>query len=276
MLEALLKRDRYWILGGLTAITLLSWAYLVFLAQDMAAMNMPVTDMPVADMPGMNMSKEMGMSAAMPQMQAWQPREFVLMFVMWTVMMVAMMVPTAAPMILTFAAINRKRPAPHALLSRTSAFVLGYLLVWVGFALIATGAQGLLHQAALLSPMMATTNQLLASLLLLAAGLFQWTPLKYTCLHHCRSPFSFLLNDWRAGTKGALQMGLKHGSYCLGCCWSLMALLFVAGVMNLLWIATLTALILVEKIAPKGHYLSRIAGVVFVGWGIWLAVTALV
>jgi predicted metal-binding membrane protein len=261
MLEALLKRDRYWVLGGLTAITLLSWAYLIYLAQDMARMDMPM---------------DMGMSAAMPQTQAWQPREFVLMFGMWAVMMVAMMVPTAAPMILTFAAISRKRPAPQAFLSRTSAFVLGYLLVWTSFALIATVAQGLLHQAALLSPKLATTNTLLASFLLLAAGLFQWTPFKYTCLHHCRSPFSFLLNEWRDGTKGALYMGLNHGGYCLGCCWSLMALLFVAGVMNLLWIATLAALILVEKVAPKGHYLSRVAGVLFIGWGIWLAVTALV
>ncbi len=187
-----------------------------------------------------------------------------------------MMVPSAAPMILTFAAINRKRPAAQVVLSNTSAFVLGYFVVWVAFAFIATIAQGLLHQAALLSPMMATTNTLLAALLLLIAGLFQWTPLKYTCLHHCRSPFGFLLNEWRDGSSGALWMGLKHGSYCLGCCWSLMALLLVVGVMNILWIAILTALVLLEKVAPWGHYLSRLVGVVLIIWGAWLAVTALV
>jgi predicted metal-binding membrane protein len=244
---------------------------------DDAAMDeMEMGDAAADDISTGSMSMEMGVPAVMPQTQPWQPREFLLIFAMWSVMMVAMMVPSAAPMILSFAAIERKRPAAQGVLSSTSAFVLGYLLVWVAFSLIATSAQGILHQAALLSPMMATTNSLLAALLLLVAGIFQWTPLKYTCLHHCRSPFGFLLNEWRDGTGGALQMGLKHGSYCLGCCWSLMALLFVAGVMNILWIALLTVLVLLEKVAPMGHYISRIAGIIFVGWGIWLAVTTLV
>lgn len=265
MLASLLKRDRFWLLSGLVTIVPLSWAYLIYMAQDMARMDMLV-----------NMPMDISKSAVMPQPTAWQPRQFLLMFIMWAVMMVAMMVPSAAPMILTFDATNRNRPGSQSILSRTSAFIIGYLVVWITFAALATGLQGLLHQAALLSPAMATTNTLLASLLLVAAGLFQWTPLKYTCLHHCRTPISFLINEWRDGTMGALQMGLKHGSYCLGCCWSLMILLFVAGVMNLLWIATLTALVLLEKVAPKGHYLSRGAGIIFIGWGIWLAATTVV
>jgi predicted metal-binding membrane protein len=214
----------------------------------------------------------MGMAIAMvvPQSQAWNLPEFILMFVMWTTMMVAMMVPSAAPMILLFAATNRQQAVAFNPFGRTSLFVLGYLLVWAAFSFIATSTQGILHSAALLSPVMATTNTILAALLLLVAGLFQWTPYKYACLHRCRSPLSFLLNSWRPGSWGALQMGVEHGAYCLGCCWALMALLFVAGVMNLLWIAILAVLVLVEKVAPAGHIVSRIAGVVFVIWGIWL------
>jgi predicted metal-binding membrane protein len=247
MLEILLKRDRFIVLAGLVCITLLAWSYLLYLAQDMARMDMPMGDMPMGDAQVDDMSMDstatdIGMPAVMPQIQPWQPREFLLVFVMWSVMMVAMMVPSAAPMILTFAAINRKRPSAQLVLSSTSAFVLGYLLVWVGFAFIATIAQGMLHRAALLSPVMATTNTLLAALLLVVAGLFQWTPLKYTCLHQCRSPIGFLL----------------------------------AGVMNIVWIAVLAALVLVEKVAPMGHYLSRLAGIVFISWGTWLAVTALI
>jgi predicted metal-binding membrane protein len=281
MLESLLKRDRYLILVGLAAITLLSWAYLFFQAQDMARMEASVgmssdSDMGSmssdSDMGSMSMNSDMGMAAVMPQTQAWSLREFGLMFLMWSVMMVAMMLPSAAPMILLFAAANRKQESALTPFPRTSAFIVGYLLVWIGFSLLATATQGILHAAALLSPMMATTNSLLAAILLVAAGLYQWSPLKYACLHHCRSPLAFMLNEWRAGSLGALRMGLKHGIYCLGCCWSLMLLLFVAGVMNLLWIAILAVLVLVEKVAPSGQYLSRIMGIVFVIWGVWLAV----
>ena len=140
----------------------------------------------------------------------------------------------------------------------------GYLLVWAGFSVLATLAQWGLHRAALLSPMMGSTSPVLGGLLLLAAGLFQWTPLKYACLQHCRSPLSFLMTEWREGHRGALGMGLRHGSYCTGCCWLLMALLFVAGVMNVLWVATITAFVLIEKVAPRGDVVGRVAGVVLV------------
>jgi predicted metal-binding membrane protein len=237
-----LRRDRIIVLAGLISVAALAWAYTVYLAHDMGNMHM-------------------GMGMAMPKMQSWSLMDFVSMFLMWAVMMVAMMVPTAAPMILIFANVNRKRQEQERPYVPTAVFLSGYLLVWTGFSVLATLAQWGLHEAALLSPMMVSTSPILGGILLLAAGIFQWTPLKYACLKHCRSPLSFLMTDWREGYRGALIMGLKHGSYCTGCCWFLMALLFVAGVMNLLWVATITAFVLVEKAVPRGDLVGRIAGV---------------
>jgi predicted metal-binding membrane protein len=237
-----LRRDRIIVLAGLISVAALAWAYTVYLAHDMGNMHM-------------------GMGMAMPKMQSWSLMDFVSMFLMWAVMMVAMMVPTAAPMILIFANVNRKRQEQERPYVPTAVFLSGYLLVWTGFSVLATLAQWGLHEAALLSPMMVSTSSILGGILLLAAGIFQWTPLKYACLKHCRSPLSFLMTDWREGYRGALIMGLKHGSYCTGCCWFLMALLFVAGVMNLLWVATITAFVLVEKAVPRGDLVGRIAGV---------------
>jgi predicted metal-binding membrane protein len=207
---------------------------------------------------------DMAMQMAMPRMQTWSLADIVLLFVMWAVMMVAMMVPTAASMILMFATINRRRRDRQQPYVPTTIFLGGYLLVWTGFSALAMLAQWGLHSAALLSPMMVSTSPLLGGILLLAAGVFQWTPLKYTCLKHCRSPMGFLMTDWREGARGALMMGLKHGSYCTGCCWFLMALLFVAGVMNLLWVTAIMVFVLVEKIAPRGDLVGRVAGGVLV------------
>ena len=197
---------------------------------------------------------------AMPHMQAWGATEVLLTWVMWAVMMVAMMTPSAAPMILMFATVNRRHRGQQGPVVPTTVFLLGYLLVWGGFSVVATLAQWGLHTAALLSPMMVSTSPMLGGLLLLAAGIFQWTPLKSTCLTQCRSPLGFLLTEWREGTWGALVMGFRHGMYCVGCCWVLMALLFVAGVMNLLWVAAIAALVLVEKVLPRGKLVGRVAG----------------
>jgi predicted metal-binding membrane protein len=228
---------------GLFAVAALAWTYTIYLAHDMGNM-------------------DMGMGMAMPKMQSWRLTDFVSMFLMWTIMMVAMMVPTAAPMILIFANVNRRRQEQERPYVPTAVFLSGYLLSWTGFSVLATLAQWGLHEAALLSPMMVSTSPILGGLLLLGAGIFQWTPFKYACLRHCRSPLSFLMTDWREGRHGALIMGLKHGSYCTGCCWFLMALLFVAGVMNLLWVATITVFVLVEKAVPRGDLVGRIAGVI--------------
>jgi predicted metal-binding membrane protein len=229
------------VIGGLIGIAALAWTYIGYLAWAMGRMHMT-------------------MDMAMPHMQAWGVLDLVLLLVMWAVMMVAMMVPSAAPMILIFTTLNRRRREQQQPYVSAAVFVGGYLLVWSGFSALATLAQWGLHSAALLSPMMVGTSPLLGGILLLAAGIFQWTPLKYTCLKQCRSPLGFLMTDWREGTQGALIMGLRHGMYCTGCCWSLMVLLFVAGVMNLLWVATITAFVLIEKVIPKGDLVGRMAG----------------
>jgi predicted metal-binding membrane protein len=153
---------------------------------------------------------------------------------------------------------------------RTAIFIAGYIVVWSGFALGATLIQWGLHEATLLSPMMATSNAILGGAILVGAGAYQLSPLKLTCLNKCRTPLGFLMNEWREGPKGILSMGLIHGAYCIGCCWMLMALLFVLGVMNLLWIAALSAFVLLEKVIPGGRWLSRASGILLIAWGISL------
>lgn len=248
-LESALRHDRWIVASGLCVIAGLSWIYTIYLAWRMGGMDM---------------------SMAMPQALAWDAVEALMMFVMWVVMMIAMMTPTAAPMILLFAAINRKRKERDAPYVPTAIFVTGYLLTWAAFSAVATAAQWGLHQAALLSPMMMSTSAWLGGGLLIIAGVFQWLPLKDACLRHCRSPLSFLTNEWVEGANGALVMGLKHGAYCTGCCWALMALLFVGGVMNLLWIAGLTIFVLLEKVTPGGARIGRAAGLTLVGFGVWV------
>jgi predicted metal-binding membrane protein len=251
-LEAVLRRDRTIVLAGLAAMTLVAWAYLVSLIWGMRTMDM------APDM-------------AMPQMQSWGAVELLLLFAMWAIMMVAMMVPSVAPLLLMFARANRQKGGSRVVGS-AGILLLGYLLAWVGFSILATLAQWRLHSAALLSPMMVTTSSIFGGLLLVAAGVFQFTPLKRACLVRCRSPLSFLMSDWRDGQWGTFVMGLKHGAYCVGCCWMLMALLFVAGVMNLLWVAAIAVFILVEKVAPRGNLIGRIAGAALIVAGIALIV----
>jgi len=238
------------VLLGLSAIAGLAWWYVIHLAREMSPS---------------------GMDMAMPMLQQWRAVDVALLFVMWLVMMVAMMVPSATPMLLMFATIVRQRRERQQPAVPTGVFLVGYLLVWAGYSAIATFAQWALHSAALLSPMMMTTSARLGGGLLIVAGLFQFTPLKSVCLSRCRSPLGFLTAEWREGVRGALIMGVKHGGYCVTCCWSLMALLFVAGVMNLLWVVGIAAFVLLEKMVPSGRLLSRAAGVVFVATGIWMA-----
>jgi len=260
-LEAILKRDRAVILSALAGISVLAWVYMLYLAWAMPSM----------DMNGMETgSVERAVEQAMPQMHAWGATELLLTFIMWAIMMVAMMVPSAAPMILLFATINRKRCQQQRPYVATGIFLAGYLVIWTLFSALATLAQWGLHSAALLSPMMVGTSPILGGALLVAAGVFQWTPLKHACLAHCRAPLDFLMSDWREGTRGAFTMGLRHGTYCLGCCWFLMTLLFVAGVMNLLWVAAITLFVLIEKVVPAGAVVGRIAGAVLVVAGIVL------
>jgi predicted metal-binding membrane protein len=187
---------------------------------------------------------------------------------MWSIMMVAMMLPSAAPMILLFAIVSRQRRAQGQPAVPVAVFTAGYLLAWAAYSAVAATAQWELHQLALLSPAMASASPLLAGGLLISAGVYQWLPPKGACLSHCRSPIGFFSTEWREGIGGALVMGLRHGTFCVGCCWLLMALLFVAGVMNLLWVAALAAFVLLEKLFPRGVLIGRVAGVGLIGWGL--------
>jgi predicted metal-binding membrane protein len=249
-------RDRMVVLAGLLGISALAWGYLILASFHMRSMQRM----------GMGMTSSMG---------TWTSAEVAVLFIMWAVMMVAMMAPTASGMILTFAAINRRRRAQHQPYVATAIFLAGYIVVWSGFALAATIVQWGLHAKALLSPMMVSASPILGGLLLLMAGSFQWTPLKRACLRQCRSPLGFLMTEWREGPLGSFVMGLRHGVYCTGCCGFLMALLFVAGVMNLLWVATITLFVLIEKLAPQGETAGRVTGAALMLAGIALLGQAL-
>ncbi len=199
----------------------------------------------------------------------WRPTDVFLTFAMWAVMMVGMMGPSAAPVLLLFAA-TRARQGERGARAAVPMFGLGYVAVWVGFSLCATLVQWALHQGALLSPAMAAASPRLAGALLIGAGVYQLTPLKRACLTHCQTPLGFLMRHWRDGAGGAFEMGVRHGVYCLGCCWALMGVLFAVGVMNLVWVAVLSAFILVEKMGDSGAHVARVGGVLLVGLGVFV------
>jgi predicted metal-binding membrane protein len=209
---------------------------------------------------------------AMPRAGSWTVGETAGLAIMWIIMMIAMMIPSVAPVILLFASVSRRRRVQGVLATPVSVFTLGYLVAWTGYAVLAALTQSALHSAALLSPTMASDSPLVGGGLLILAGFYQWLPLKGACLSHCRSPLGFFSTEWREGMSGALLMGFRHGSYCVGCCWALMTLLFVAGVMNMLWVVGIAGFVLVEKVVPSGKLVGRIAGVLFVVWGVWMLV----
>jgi predicted metal-binding membrane protein len=203
-------------------------------------------------------------SDAMTGVKPWTASEFGLTLAMWALMMVAMMVPTAVPMTLMYAAVARKAAAQHDPLTPTFVFVNGYITMWVIFSVVATTSQHVLDQAALLSPTMVSASAQLGGAILIVAGLYQLTSLKNACLQNCRAPAHFMSCYWRSGSLGAFRMGLRLGAYCVGCCWILMALLFVGGVMNLLWIAAIAIFVLLEKTIPFGDIGGRVAGVAMI------------
>lgn len=239
----LLRRDRALCIVLLAAICLLAWVYTLAGGGVMPRDGMMPSHGGEAAPAGLGLSLSHGLA----------------MIVMWWVMMVAMMLPSATPVILLAAALNR-RASGTAPFPATAIFVAGYLLVWLGFSLAATVAQALLSRAGLLTPGMASASDGLSGPLLLAAGIWQLSPAKAACLRHCRSPVDWLIRHRGQGWRGALAVGLGHGGYCLGCCWALMLLLFVGGVMSPLWIAGLALLVLLEKLAPGGAVWRRITG----------------
>jgi predicted metal-binding membrane protein len=262
-LETVLRRDR-WIVGGAIGIIVaLAWGYVLWLADDM--------DMVGMDMTGFRMIPA-GIGIMLPAKEPWRAFEFAYVFLMWAVMMVGMMAPSAAPMILMYARVGRQGTIAGKPLAATGWFAAGYLLTWIGFSLVATLVQWVLEREALLDERMTSASTTLGAVVLIAAGVYQWTPLKDVCLAQCRTPFGFLIRHggFRGDVAGCVGLGLRHGAYCVGCCWILMALLFVIGVMNVLWIALLALLVLVEKLTPWGRLVARAAGVACVAAGVWL------
>lgn len=253
--------DRIIVAGLLLLVAGLAWAFTVHQSMLMDEME--------ADMwRDMNMSMN-GMEPS------WTPIDILLVFVMWSAMMAAMMVPGASPMVSAFATINRRRRERSAPYVPTAVFLLGYLLVWAGFSLLATGLQWLLQMTGLLTTMMQSASHAFSAVLFLAAGLYQFSPLKERCLAYCRTPDSFILSEWRDGAPGAVVMGMRHGLFCLGCCGALMVLLFAVAVMDLRWVAALTVLVTAEKLLPDATFwrvaigvglLLAALGFVIAGW----------
>ena len=240
-------------IAALVAITALSWLYIHLQMR------------PMADM------ADMAPAAAAP----WTAADWLLNVLIWWAMMPGMMLPSAAPMILTFATVNRRRRERGQPYVPSLVFTLGYLIAWGAFGVFAAVADWALERAALISPVTGRLGPILGPSLIIATGIYQLTPLKSACLTHCRSPLDFVLNHWRDGAGGALLMGFGHGLYCLGCCWLLMALLFALGLMSPLWMAAIAAFVLIEKLFPAGLWIARIAGVLMLGFGIYLIAPAL-
>ena len=265
-LETVLRRDR-WIVGSAIAILVaLAWAYVLWLANDM--------DMGGMDMTGFRMIPA-GIGIMLPVTEPWRVIEFGYVFLMWAVMMVGMMAPSAAPMILMYARVGRQGRAQGKPYAATSWFAAGYLVAWTGFLLAATLLQWVVEREALLDSRMTLASNFIGAIVLIVGGVYQWAPLKDVCLAQCQSPFLFLMQHggFRSDAQGCLLLGLRHGGYCVGCCWILMALLFVGGVMNVLWIALLSLLVLLEKVTPFGRWIARAAGIACLVAGAWLLVS---
>ncbi len=253
--ESLLRRDRWLIGGSLAAAVALCAVWIVPMCRDMYG--------------------AMDGSAAWMMTDTWDFTHLALLFAMWAVMMAGMMLPSAAPALLLYACVIRKSPDCERTRAHVHAFAAGYLVVWTAFSLIATVLQRVLAERLLLSPMMETADPIFGGVLLLAAGIYQFTPFKRTCLDGCRSPVEFITRHWKPGVAGGFYLGTMNGLYCLGCCWALMLLLFVGGVMNLWWIAALTVFVLVEKVAPFGVQGGKLSGALIFGAGVWSLVRAM-
>lgn len=250
-IEAVLRRDNAIILASLAGVAGLSWLYLW---REAGAMDRMMA----------------GLQPMAMQPTAANATTLLLALLMWVIMMVGMMLPSAAPAMLLYAAIVRKNRECGTALPAAWLFAGGYLLIWTAFSIGATALQVLFEQMRLASPMMVVTSKWLSGVILVAAGGYQWSSLKNKCLAECRSPIQFITGHWRAGRLGALRMGLAHGLHCLGCCWAIMLLLFVGGVMNVLWVTVIAGFVFLEKLMPAGRLVGRIAGLGLAGVGVFL------
>jgi predicted metal-binding membrane protein len=250
-LESALGAERASAAVLLIVVPALSWTWIVVMARDMYG--------------------PMSGASAWMMTPHWDGPRLLLLWAMWAVMMTAMMLPSASPLILLYGAAAR-RSAPDSAARQTYALAAGYLVAWAAFSLAATALQRILASLLLVSPMMEASSSRVTAALLLVAGIYQWTPLKQACLRTCRTPLGFLMGRWRSGSSGAFRMGLEHGAHCVGCCWALMLLLFAGGVMNLAVIVGLTALVAFEKLAPFGRRNAQLSGAAMIGLALWISV----
>lgn len=253
-LENIVQRDRLILLLGLIGVSAIAWFYTILMSVD---------------------TGHAAHHAMLAQPRAWTTTDLAMTFGMWTVMMLAMMLPTAAPMVLTLAKISRGQSVSTNPVAPASGFLLGYAIVLTAFSLAAAVVQWGLHQASWTTMAGESTNRVFAGAVLLGAGAFQFSQFKEACLHRCRSPLWFLMTQWQPGSVGGIKMGISHGRFCIGCCWALMALMFVGGSMNLLWTAGLAVLMLAEKALPAGRTVGRIAGIGLIVWGVGVLGTTL-
>ena len=248
--------DRKVIISGLFIVAAIGWVYMFYLAWAME--NMHLVDMWMPPNGGA---------------RSWTAWDYFMLFIMWLSMMVAMMTPTATPMVMMFSTVNKHKKAKQQPYAPTFIFLTGYLVAWAIFSLVISAIQWPLHENGLLNPMMNSRSYLMSGGLLILAGLYQWTPMKDVCLKQCRTPLGFLMTAWRDGNWGAFNMGLYHGLFCVGCCWALMVILFAVGVMNMLWVILITIFVLLEKILPFSPLIMRlITGLALIAWGTyWLS-----
>ncbi len=250
------QQDKKIVVAGLFTVAAIGWLYIFYMTWAMH--NMHVIDMWMPPRGGT---------------YAWTTWDFFMLFLMWLTMMLAMMTPTAAPMVLMFATVNKQKRLKRQAHASTFIFLAGYLVAWAIFSVAASAIQWYLHASGLLNPMMNSRSYLMSSGILILAGLYQWTPMKDICLRQCRTPLGFLMAAWQDGNWGACRMGLYHGVFCVGCCWALMAILFAVGVMNMLWVILITIFVLLEKVLPVSHVAMRgITGLALIIWGAyWLS-----
>ncbi|MBH44798.1 MAG: hypothetical protein CMD88_05020 [Gammaproteobacteria bacterium] len=270
-------KDRMVVYVGVTAVLLVSWLYILGMGWHMNTL--PFTTNTTMDMPmdhgdmnmPMNSSKSLvgSILSWMPPMDGvWSFKDFILLFLMWAVMMIAMMTPSILPMLLLFTTLILRRKEQGIEASSPLILLIGYLMSWVLFSLVITFPQYLMHQNGMLNPMMEPMHGYIGVIVLILAGIYQFTPWKDACLSVCQSPIGFLTNNWKDGDLGAFIIGYRHGFYCIGCCWALMLTLFALGVMNIMWVMVLTVFVLFEKLSYKHPLLfRRITGIIFIAWG---------
>ena len=275
-LEKAPLKDRMVVYVGVVLILLVSWAYIIGMGWEMGTLPF-MSPSPMDSMQMDSMKMNMQEKSIITSILTWMPPmsgdwlfiDFLFLFLMWAVMMIAMMTPSILPMIMLFTTLNSKNIRENKVSANPLYLLSGYLMSWVLFSLLITLPQYGLHKIGLLNPMMEPTHALFGGLVLIGAGLYQFSSFKDACLSVCQSPLTFMMNNWKEGNLGAFIIGYKHGFYCVGCCWFLMLTLFALGVMNIMWVVILTLFVMFEKLSVKFPMQYRYTtGTIFIIWGL--------